>query len=241
MRTDSSSSRGKWPKQLRVLSEEEENARNQFVKIWHENLPGKFGLVERFNHIFPLRSKLGQNERVLEIGAGLGEHLQYERPDWEQYACVELRSEMAATIRERFPAVELFVGDCQKELPFGDAHFDRILAIHVLEHLPDLPAALKQIRRVLKSEGRFAVCIPCEGGFAYSLAREISAKRIFKKHFPAMNYEDVVVANEHVNFPEEIIQELLKHFVVIDKQFFPLRVPILNINLCIGLILMPYK
>ncbi len=226
---------------MSVLSGEEENARNQFVKIWQENLPERFGLVERFNHLYPLRSKSGQNERILDIGAGLGEHLEYEPPDWKQYVCAELRLEMAASIKEKFPAVELFVGDCQKELPFEDALFDRIMAIHVLEHLPDLPSALKQIRRVLKDDGRFAVCIPCEGGFAYSLARKISAKRIFKKHFPTMCYEKVVVANEHINLPEEIIQEIMKHFVVIDKQFFPLRVPIINLNFCIGLILTPHK
>ena len=58
---------------------------------------------------------------------------------------------MAARIRERHPGVEVLVGDCQQRLPFDDGSFDRVLAIHVLEHLPNLPAALAEIRRLLQA------------------------------------------------------------------------------------------
>ena len=51
----------------------------------------------------------------------------------------------------------LFVADCQQRLPFEDGSFDRALAIHVLEHLPNLPAAVAEIHRLLKPSGRFVV------------------------------------------------------------------------------------
>jgi SAM-dependent methyltransferase len=235
----SSAPEAKWPKQLVSLSSEEEDARNRFVKLWHEVLPKRFAAIEQFNHSFPIRSKTKTGERILEIGAGLGEHIQHEPSDWEQYVCVELRPEMAAGIRERFPNVDVVVRDCQEELPFEDGYFDRVLAIHVLEHLTNLPAAIKQIRRVLKIDGRLGVCIPCEGGMAYQLARNVSAKRLFNKNFPGLDYEKVVVANEHVNVPMEIVHQLLEHFLINEKSFFPLRVPLININLCIGLSLSP--
>lgn len=211
---------GSWPKKLRNLSEEEERIRDEFMKIWHEELPKKYGIIETFNHHFPLLGRK-KGETILEIGAGLGEHLLYEEDDWQEYICVELRPNMAEEIKAKNSKVQIVVGDCQEQLPFPDSHFDRILAIHVLEHLPNLPAALQEIHRVLKEDGVFNICIPCEGGGAYSLARTISAKRIFDTHFPGKIYYDIIVANEHINLPREIIQELDKSFVVIKKRYFP--------------------
>ena len=42
-------------------------------------------------------------------------------------------------------------------LPFGDATFDRALCVHVVYFWADLGAALKEIARVLKPEGRLAL------------------------------------------------------------------------------------
>ena len=229
----------KWPKKLPPLTPEEEEVRDKFIRLWHEVLPQKYGLVERFNHHYPLLSKRSKGERVIEIGAGIGAHLSYEEPDWAKYICVELRPEMAAVINEKFPNVEVITGDCQKELPVEDHSFDRALAIHVLEHLPNLPAALDEIRRVLKPKGRLSICIPCEAGFAYSLARKISAKRVFKKYFPGLDYDQLIVAHEHINGPEEILYELSRRFEIIHKRYFPIPLPSINLNLVIGITLTP--
>ena len=126
------------------------------MTYWHEVLPRRYGAIERFNHGWPAKTAR-RGERTLEIGSGLGEHLNAE-PEFARadYVASELRPEMAAILRERHPAVEVVVADCQRPIPFPDASFDRVLAIHVLEHLPDLPAALAEIRRVLKPDGRLS-------------------------------------------------------------------------------------
>jgi SAM-dependent methyltransferase len=224
---------GKWPKQLPVLTPEQERVRDDFMAYWHEVLPSRYGVIERFNHGWPAKTAR-PGERTIEIGAGLGEHLSSE-PAYarEDYVAVELRPEMAAVIGERHPGVEVVTGDCQRRLPFEDASFDRALAIHVLEHLPDLPAALAEIHRVLKPTGRFVVVIPCEGGLAYSLARRVSAQRVFEKRY-GMSY-DWCIQSEHINVPREIREECGAYFRVVRRRHFPLVVPLTSPNLVIGL------
>ena len=225
---------GTWPKLPPDLTDEQERVRDAFMARWLEVLPHQYGRIERFNQTYPVA--VGASGRTLEIGAGLGEHLKYEDLS-QDYHAVELREELAAAIRTRYPEVSVVVGDCQQHLPFVDQYFDRVIAIHVLEHLPDLPRALDEIARVLASSGRFHAVIPCEGGLAYSVARRISAQRIFEKEF-GTSYE-WLIRSEHVNVPWEIFMELHKRFRLIHSRYFPFRVPSVALNLVIGLTLEP--
>lgn len=230
-----------WPKQIPPLSPAQRAVSDDFMKYWHEVLPRRYGVVDRFNHRYPVRHAPASFHRTLEIGAGLGEHLDYERLTEGQkrgYVALELRENMAAQIRQRHPEIQTAVGDCQARLEFPDGHFDRILAIHVLEHLPNLPAAVREMRRLCDAErGVFSVVIPCEGGLAYGLARRISARRIFEKRY-GQSY-DWFIQREHLNRPAEIMRELASCFRVLHRAFFPLHLPIVTGNLCIGLTLRP--
>jgi SAM-dependent methyltransferase len=206
------------------------------MRYWHEVLPNRYSVIERFNHGYAARSALA-GATTLEIGAGLGEHLAFEPFQDENYWAVELRAEMAEAISRDYPRVHAIVGDCQQRLPVEDSSFDRALAIHVLEHLPNLPAALSEIRRVLKDDGRFIAVIPCEGGLAYWLARRISAQRIFERRYHT-SYT-WCIRSEHINVPREIIAELSEQFEIVDRHYFPLRLPMATANLVIGLTLRP--
>jgi len=180
---------------------------------------------------------------TLEIGAGLGEHLAYEKLTSEQeqnYVALELRENMAAEIRKRFPRIQVRVGDCQQRLDAPDGSFDRILAIHVLEHLPDLPGAVREMHRLCNPDhGVVSIVIPCEGSFAYTLARRISAQRIFEKRY-SQSY-DWFIKREHLNRPPEILAELEPFFTISSRSFFPLPIPLLFCNLCLGLTLVPRR
>jgi len=232
----------KWPKVLPPLTTDQRRISDEFMKLWHEVLPKRFGVVESFNHNFPVKHSQPSFRTTLEIGAGLGEHIHYEKltPEQEKnYYALELRENMAAEIRKNFPRVQATVGDCQARLDFADGFFDRVIAVHVLEHLPNLPACIRETYRLLnKNSGRFLVVIPTEGSPAYTLARKISAERVYKRHFGG-DYS-WFYKREHINLPHEIMAELDPYFTVTARSFFPLPfLPFVFNNLCIGLALTP--
>jgi SAM-dependent methyltransferase len=220
-----------WPKPVAPFSDEQQRIWDDWLRHYHERLPDEHAHVARFNHEYATRA--AGPGRTLEIGAGLGEHLRYEDLAVQEYHAVELRESMAVAIRRDFPEVATVVADCQQRLPYEDSSFDRAIAIHVLEHLPDLPAALGELQRLLKPGGIFAVVIPCEGGLAYSLGRRVTSKRAFERRYRT-SYE-CYIKSEHVNQAHEILRELRARFDVTDVTYFPSRVPLVAVNLLIGL------
>jgi SAM-dependent methyltransferase len=220
-----------WPKTVPELSPTQRLVEDDWMRHWLEVLPSKHGRVEHFNHEYPKRAA-PPGGRTLEIGPGLGGHARHEDLSVQEYHAVELRPELADALRAELPDVHVVAADCQERLPYDDAYFDRVLAIHVLEHLPDLPRALAEVRRVLKPGGRFAIVIPCEGGRGYALGRRLTVQRLFERRY-GMPYTPHIEA-DHCNRPHEILEELRKVFGTVDTTYWPVRVPIVDVNLLIG-------
>lgn len=227
----------RWPKRVPVLTEEQEKIRDEFLYEWLKTLPASpwYRRLELFNQTYVLPRKILKGSRTLEIGGGLGAHLEFEEWADQEYTVLEMRPEFVEKLKERWPGVEVVQGDIQRRCSFEDDTFDRVVAIHVLEHLPNLPAALKEIRRVLKPEGVLSVVIPCEGGWVYEVARKISTKRMFERKYKT-SYE-WFIRSEHVNTAQEIIEEMEKEYLLSDKTFWPTRIPVINLNLVIGMTL----
>lgn len=60
------------------------------------------------------------------------------------------------------PAAAMAAADLE-HLPFADASFDRVLCVHVLEHVDDDAAALGELHRVLAPGGEAVVMVPLLG------------------------------------------------------------------------------
>ena len=226
--------RYQWPKAIPPLTPEQQIISDDFMRHWHEILPGKYGIIERFNHGYPLKYLPAVKPfRTIELGAGLGEHLNYEDISIQEYHCVELRENMASEIQRRFPKIKSITADCQDKLPYPDGYFDRSVAIHVFEHLHNLPRAVDELARVMKPGGIVSMVIPCDPGFAYAIARKISAEKIFKKRYD-IPYK-YFINREHINNPDEILSVMAKHMTEIDRCYFPLGIPIRHVNLCMGI------
>ena len=103
--------------------------------------------------------ELPDGAQVLELGAGPAklwrENLDRLPQSW-QVTLTDLSAGMIAeaqTYLKDIPNFTFAVADAQT-LPFDDATFDAVVANHMLYHVPDLPRALSEVRRVLKPGGR---------------------------------------------------------------------------------------
>ncbi|MBK7974498.1 MAG: class I SAM-dependent methyltransferase [Deltaproteobacteria bacterium] len=215
-----------------MLTAEQARAREEFVRVWHEVMPARLGFIERFNQGFVARLPARAGARTLEVGPGLGAQARWRGAALESYVCLEERASFCETLRGFLPREAVFQGDIQERQRWPDGDFERIIAIHILEHLKDLPAALAEIDRLLAPDGCFDVVVPTEGGLAYALGRKLSAERLFRKRF-RMDYTPIR-QNEHVSTYTEIAAELTRVFRVERRVFYPLAVPIATLNLFVG-------
>ena len=219
-----------WPKPRPELTEEQ----RAIYEDWNQEFSGvvlgeRFGWISRFNNDFAA-SSARPGYRTLELGAGTGTHLPFEPAG--EYVAIERSAQVAALIPER-PGLEVLVADCEDRLPYDDASFDRVLAIHVLEHLYNLPATLAEVARVLKATGVFSVVIPCEGGLGYALGRQVTVRRGFEKRY-GVPYE-WIIRYDHCNTAREVMAELRSLFEVRRQRFFPFKIHAVDMNVVIGL------
>lgn len=92
--------------------------------------------------------------RVLEIGAGTGANVGLYPEAVTELVLTEPEAPMARRLRERAGPGARVVEAPADALPFDDDAFDTVVCTLVLCTVPDLPAALAEIERVLAPGGR---------------------------------------------------------------------------------------
>ena len=124
-----------FPKKIPKLTAEQKLIKDDFMEHWLKVLRKKYGILDKFNHRVVTNNKPRDFLKTLEIGAGIGEHLNYENLDENQkenYYALEVRENLLKILTKEHPKVKTILGDCEKDLDFEDNFFDRIIAIHIL-------------------------------------------------------------------------------------------------------------
>jgi SAM-dependent methyltransferase len=91
--------------------------------------------------------------RTVDVGCGIGDFLQF-RPNT---VGVDINAHTVAYCKGRGLDARLMELDV---LPFEDASFDSALMDNVLEHIAEPAALLRELRRVLRPEGRVLIGVP---------------------------------------------------------------------------------
>jgi len=179
--------------------------------------------------------------RILEIGAGSGEHLKFVRykPRWTEYVALDLtprisNPETAATA-EALPNFRFVAGDAAN-VPFDDNYFDLVISTCVLAHVAEPEQVFMDLRRVTKSGGRIVIGMPCDPGFVNQLFKRLLTYRVMKRAGvpdPKLDY-----ARQHRN-PIHNLLAFANHVFRDDDlrvRYFPFRIPSWNLNVIATLV-----
>lgn len=142
------------------LSNEETNIIEQYKNA--KNLNDRISLHEKystnkqgwFNWLFE-KIDFSKVNRLLELGCGNGKLWQENKIELRnrEIFLSDISEGMVEEVRNKLGSdFNCIVADALK-IPFKDAYFDSIIANHVLFYLNDLNQGLKEIRRVLKTNG----------------------------------------------------------------------------------------
>ncbi len=101
------------------------------------------------------------DERVLDIGSGPGHAALLFAPHVDQVVALDPTQAMLdqgrALARQRGLDNLQFECASAEKIPFPDAYFDRVTSRQSAHHYRDVRAAMREVSRVLKPEGRFVL------------------------------------------------------------------------------------
>jgi ubiquinone/menaquinone biosynthesis C-methylase UbiE len=164
--------------------------------------------------------------RVLEVGAGPGIHLPFVKHHFDEY-CLTDASEHVLALAPEMKGVHKMLENATA-LSFKDASFDRLIAAHVLEHLPQPHKVLREWVRVLKPAGILSIILPCDPGLLYRIGRSFGPRQRFTgKGFDYAFLQAV----EHINSIHNLTAFISYYFDQVDAVWWPSRIPLPDINI----------
>lgn len=160
----------------------------------------------------------------------LTESFPYYFPNAVIHGCDVSRT--AISYAKKFGSGKILYGVIRgKHFPYKDNFFDISICLDVLEHVPDISYFLREVRRVLKKDGKFFLIVPCEGErftFTWLFHKIGLGEKLTFKYFghihPEFTHDTVVKLLQRHNFiverktySEHGIYQVLQYFIY----FFP--------------------
>jgi phosphatidylethanolamine/phosphatidyl-N-methylethanolamine N-methyltransferase len=167
-----------------------------------------------------------RSRKILEIGAGAGEHIRFVKDRFESY----IQSDIDIS---NLPKIEGVSNEKQDatQLSYASNAFDRSILSCVLVHLYEPELAIAEVYRVTKEGGSITIYVPCEPGILLRYAQRIVTEQKMKK-LGIANPRLLHFIEHRSNFfalDYFIREEMSKS--KIQRRFYPFRIPIMNLNL----------
>lgn len=132
----------------------------RFFNIYaHSSVPWQQVIIKRFTH----QIALDKNERVLDVGAGIGNNVVTLKQYFNQIVASDISDEALYELQKQYACEEVdlqvVVADVES-LPFKDSTFDLVVCTEVFEHCIDFKKAFGECLRVLRPGGYIIVSSP---------------------------------------------------------------------------------
>lgn len=168
--------------------------------------------------------------RILELGAGSGEHLKFVRSSFEEYYLTDIRIDVLTQNIESRQGLIIEEQDVQN-LRYENSYFDRVIMTCVLAHVLNPLSALSEIRRVAAHGAQVSIYIPCEPGILLRFARRFAT--IPKNYKAGVQDPYFHHFREHVHYYSAMNHYVRKVFArdVIKSRYYPFGIGTWNTNL----------
>ena len=148
------------------------------------------------------RLGLRATERLLDVGCGTGALLQRlsETHPVEHLSGVDPVPEMLGIARQRLsPAIDLREGWAER-LPFAAERFDVVVSCNMFHYIREPLAALKEMKRVLRPDGRLVITDWCDDFWACRVC-DLYLRLFSPAHFKTYRERECVALLENAGLP----------------------------------------
>jgi predicted SAM-dependent methyltransferase len=203
------------------------NVKLDYKKYQSFMYTGMNGILMNINHyILEFGITKDHNQHILEIGGGTNPHYKWIKTNFETYTICDVENNNT-TLPENvkfIPAKELIECEHQNK-------FTRIIASHVLEHLPDPEAQLLSWCSMLCDEGILSIALPCDPGLFWHFCRKISYPKAKQIYGISRKERNLIMSREHINSIYNLKYIIDHYFYKKRILWFPAIIPINNLNL----------
>lgn len=172
-------------------------------------------------------------DTVIEVGAGTGAHLGTVKHTFGSYYLTDFSADALRQAEDLYGTTRsggqiTYQTEDATQLSFADNSADRLIATHVLEHLPKPHEVLLEWGRVVKPDGTLSIVLPTDPGFAWRFGRRLGPRKKFTQAGIAYDYW---MAREHINAINNLTALINYYFTDYSDGWYPLRVPSMDMNL----------
>jgi phosphatidylethanolamine/phosphatidyl-N-methylethanolamine N-methyltransferase len=153
------------------MSELDSFYKNQYQRFIGTGIVGFVASLTHKTLEYGRHRPVGEVYKILEVGAGGGQHIKFCKQNYSEYIMTDLRPEnlpesrgKAISNKERVPA---------DLLPYPSHNFDRVIATCLIAHIAEPEKALQEWLRVLKDSGDITIYVPCEPGILLRILQNL--------------------------------------------------------------------
>jgi ubiquinone/menaquinone biosynthesis C-methylase UbiE len=175
-----------------------------------------------------------QDKSVLDIGCWWGWFIKYAREKGAKSYGFDFEPGNLRNAVELLRSNSGLLVANGEEIPFKNDHFEFVFSNHVLEHVPNDDAMIKEIHRILKTDGNLILAVPNDLGFSTIIYRMfrwfLTHKSDFLKRHRRYLWLKSITYNDPSHYREytgKKLQELLESndFKIIKIKSFGLDMP----------------
>ena len=185
--------------------------------------------------------------RILEVGAGTGEHFVHVQDInlevIREYIALDIRANIVLPAESKVKGlvpVKWVLASVQ-DIPFTDSYFDRAISTCLFYHLEDPYLGLLELRRVVANKGEISIGMPTDPGIANQILKTLYTFRKARKL--GVENPKFIYALEHRNHLIALLSILREVFKndKISFSYWPFRIRNWHLNLSVNVNIMVSK